>query len=146
MDIGPIGLRLAPRTLLAAVAGIQHCLQHTIGQRRRQRPAQTRRRDPLQRQRDGAARDAQRPSDLAVAGATFVLQAQDLAYSFVASTLSRLPSVPPLVMTATSSAPITTQRSSACTPPRVADFKSEPDYALSSAIEFGTKQEHTAVS
>src|SRR5215472_3514865 len=34
MDIGPIGLRLAPRTLLAAVAGIQHCLQHTNGQRR----------------------------------------------------------------------------------------------------------------
>src|SRR6516165_4536606 len=31
MDIGPIGLRLAPRTLVTAVAGIQHRLQHTVG-------------------------------------------------------------------------------------------------------------------
>src|SRR5215472_5155894 len=37
--------------------------------------------NPLQRHRDGAARDAQRPGDLAVAGATFVFEPQDLAYS-----------------------------------------------------------------
>ena len=53
------GFRLALRALLTTVAGIQHRLQHTVGQRRRQRPAQIRRRDPLQRQRDSAARDAQ---------------------------------------------------------------------------------------
>jgi len=81
MDIGPIGLHLAPRTLLTAVAGIQHRLQHTVGQRRRQGPAQTRRRNPLQRQRDGAARDAQRPGDLTIGSATFVFEPQDLAYS-----------------------------------------------------------------
>jgi hypothetical protein len=59
VDMGPIGLGLAPRALLAAVSGIQHRLQHAVGQRRRQRPAQARRRDTLQGQRHRAARDAQ---------------------------------------------------------------------------------------
>ena len=81
MDMGPIGLGLAPLALLAAVAGIQHRLQHAVGQRRRQRPAQPRRRDPLQGQRHGAARQAQRAGDRPVAGAALVLQAQDLAYA-----------------------------------------------------------------
>ena len=81
MDIGPIGLGLAPCALLVAMAGIQHRLEHPVGQRRRQRPAQIRRRGTLHGQRDGAAREAQRSGDLPVAGAAFVLEAQDLAYS-----------------------------------------------------------------
>jgi hypothetical protein len=35
----------------------------------------------MSRQRDGAARDAQRPGDLTVGGATFVFEPQDLSYS-----------------------------------------------------------------
>ena len=59
MHVGPIGLGLAPCALLTAVTGIQHCLQHAVAQRRRQRPAQARRPDPLQGHGDGAARQAQ---------------------------------------------------------------------------------------
>src|SRR5487761_419283 len=81
MDVGPIGFGFAPRALLAAMAGIQHRLQHPVAHRRRQRPAQPRRRGALQAQRDGAARQAQRPRDLPVAGAALVLQAQNLSYA-----------------------------------------------------------------
>jgi len=81
MDIRPIRLGFAPGALLAAVAGIQHRLQHAVGQRHRQRPAQICRRNALQGQRDRAARDAQRSGDLPVAGAAFLFEPQDLAYS-----------------------------------------------------------------
>ena len=130
MDVGPIGLGLAPLALLAAVAGIQHRLQHPVGQRRRQRPAQARRRGPLQGQRDGAARQAQRAGDLPVAGAAFVLQAQDLAYASHRHSLGWHRS--PARHCLTSRAPSTAQRSSACHPSRggrlqigMAEIKSE---------------------
>ena len=81
--IDAIGLRLATRALLTAVAGIQHRLEHAVGQRRRKVNL-----DPPR----GAARDAQRLGDLPVGDATFVFEPQDL--EFVASTLSRRASVP----------------------------------------------------
>ena len=123
MDIDPIGLGLAPRALLAAVAGIQHRLQHAIGQRRRQRPAQPRCGGALQAQPDGAARQAQRPGNLPVARPA-VLQAQDLAYASHRHSLGWHRS--PRSSFLTSRAPCAAQRSSACHPfPGVADFKSE---------------------
>ncbi len=77
VDMGSIGLGLAPSALLAAVPGIQHRLQYPVGQRRRQWPAQSRHRDALQGQRHRAARDAQRSRDRPVSRAAFVLEAQN---------------------------------------------------------------------
>ena len=124
MDIGPIGLRLAPRALLTAVAGKQHRLQHAVGQRRRQWPAQTRRRDPLQRQRDGAAREAQRPRDLTIGRATFVFEPQDLAYSSHRHSLGWHRS-PRLSSPRQAELRVPPSGRALATPPRVADFKSE---------------------
>jgi hypothetical protein len=81
MDKRPIGLGLAPLSWPGALPGIEHRLQHAVGQCRRQWPAQTGRCDALQGQPDGAARNPQRSGDRPVGRSAFVLEAQDLPYS-----------------------------------------------------------------
>jgi hypothetical protein len=65
----------------ARPVGCHGRFQHTVAQRRRQRPAQTRCRDALQGRRHPAARDAQRSGDRPVGCTTCMLAAQDLPYS-----------------------------------------------------------------
>ena len=80
VDMGPIRLGLATRSLGTAGAGIQHRLQRPVAQCRRQRPAKLRGGNPLEGERDGAARHPDRARNGSLGGAAFVLEAQNLAY------------------------------------------------------------------
>src|SRR5713226_3788538 len=70
-----------PRTALGAGAGIEHRLQHSLTQRRRQRPAKLRRGKAIKGRGHRAARNPQRSSNRPVCGTAFVLEAQDLSYA-----------------------------------------------------------------
>jgi hypothetical protein len=79
VDLGPIGLGVPAMALLAADPGEEPRLQCRIGQFRRQRPAEPRHCQPLQRQSDGRRRQIEAPGDL-VAGHPGGRQTKHLAH------------------------------------------------------------------
>ncbi len=81
MDVRPFRLGLASRAALGARAGIQHRLQHSLTQRRRQRPAKLRRGKAIEGHGHRAARNPQRSGNRSVRRTAFVLEAQDLSYA-----------------------------------------------------------------
>jgi hypothetical protein len=95
MDVGPIRLCLGPGALLTVVAGLQHWLQHAVGQRRRQWPAQAA--DAARCNVSPTVLRARRSDRTIPRSVAFVLEAQNLPYSthrhsLVWHHLPRLPS------------------------------------------------------
>src|SRR5205823_2161095 len=123
MDMGPLRLGLAAGAALSAGASIEHCLQHSVAQRRRQWPAKLCRRQAIEGYRHRAARNPQRLGDRPLGGATLVLEAQDLSYTSHRHSLGwhRLP--PPVIIV--TSRAILPPSGRAIATPRVAGFKLE---------------------